>query len=38
MSRDAKRSIYEGRVRPTLLYGSEMWAASVEDRRRNDGN
>ena len=34
MSRDAKRSMYEGIVVPTLLYGSEVWAASAEDRRR----
>ncbi|WP_440994895.1 hypothetical protein [Cysteiniphilum litorale] len=34
MSRDAKRSMYEGIVVPTLLYGSEVWAASAEIRRR----
>jgi hypothetical protein len=26
--------MYEGIVVPTLLYGSEVWAASAEDRRR----
>jgi hypothetical protein len=30
---DAKRSMYEGIVVPTL-YGSEVWAASAENRRR----
>jgi hypothetical protein len=34
MSRDADRSMYEGIVVPTLLYGSEVWAASADDRRR----
>jgi hypothetical protein len=26
--------MYEGIVVPTLLYGSEVWAASADDRRR----
>jgi hypothetical protein len=34
MSRDAKRSMYEGIVVSMLLYGSEVWATSAEDRRR----
>jgi hypothetical protein len=34
MSKDAKRSMYEGIVVPTLLYGSEVLAASAGDRRR----
>jgi hypothetical protein len=32
--KDAKRSMYEGIVVPPLLYGSEVRAASSEDRRR----
>jgi hypothetical protein len=31
MSRDAKRSIYEGTVVPTLPYGIEVWATSADD-------
>jgi hypothetical protein len=31
---DAKRSMYEGRVLPTLLCGSEVWKTSADDRRR----
>jgi hypothetical protein len=34
LSSNAKRSIYKGIVVPTLLYGSEVWATSAEDRRR----
>jgi hypothetical protein len=34
VSRDAKRSMYEAIVVPTLLYGSEVWSTSAEDRRR----
>jgi hypothetical protein len=34
MSRDAKRSMYEGIVVPTLLYGTEVWLTNSEDRRR----
>jgi hypothetical protein len=34
MSGDAKISMYEGIVVSTLLYDSEMWTASEEDRRR----
>jgi hypothetical protein len=34
MSGDAKRSMYEGLLVPTFLYGSEVWAASAEDRKR----
>jgi hypothetical protein len=32
--KDAKISMYEGIVVSTLLYGSEVWARSVEERRR----
>jgi hypothetical protein len=34
LSWDAKRSMYEGIVVTTLLYGSEVWATSVENRSR----
>jgi hypothetical protein len=33
LTRDAKRSMYEGIVLPTLLYCSLVWAASADDRR-----
>jgi hypothetical protein len=36
LSRDAKRSMCESIVVPTLLYGSKVWATSAED--RSDGN
>jgi hypothetical protein len=37
VSRDLKRSMYEGIVVQTLLYGSEMWTANTEDRRWMSG-
>jgi hypothetical protein len=34
LSIDSKRVMYESIVAPTLLYGSEVWATSVAERRR----
>jgi hypothetical protein len=34
ISRDAKRSMHEGIVVPRLMYGSEVWESSAEDRRK----
>jgi hypothetical protein len=34
VSKYAKRSMYEGTVVSTLLYGSDVWETSVEERRR----
>jgi hypothetical protein len=34
ISKDAKRSMHEGIVVPKLLDGSEVWAASAEDRKK----
>ena len=34
ISRELKRELYEGVVIPTVVYGSETWSSSAEERRK----
>ena len=34
MSREVKRELYVRVVRPTVVYGSEMWSLSEQEKRK----
>ena len=34
ISREVKRELYERVVIPTVVYGTEMWSLSVQERRK----